>query len=133
MKKVFLKRCICSYCKKERDISGRNPSSVTNDGVDKTKHLSLRTLLFIANMSFKSLCQKYSSILVGIDWSNIRCNLEGQERVIETCAKRKCQEHESMTVQNKAFKVALLTMALKVYENGNFESRNNLSLKLKIC
>ena len=39
MKKVVLKKCSCSYCKKKRDVSGRTPSPVVNDAVDKTKRL----------------------------------------------------------------------------------------------
>ena len=44
MKKVILEKCSCSYFKKE-DVSGRTPSSVANDTVDKTKRWSLRTSL----------------------------------------------------------------------------------------
>ena len=46
MKKVFLKKYSCSYCKKKRDVSGRTPSSVANDAVGKAKCLSSRTLNF---------------------------------------------------------------------------------------
>ena len=35
MKKVVLKKCLCSYSKRERDFSGITSSSVANDAADK--------------------------------------------------------------------------------------------------
>ena len=49
MKKVVLKKSSCSYKFVKRnieDVSGRTPSSVANNAVDKTTRLSLRALLF---------------------------------------------------------------------------------------
>lgn len=42
MKKAFLEKRSCSYCKNKRDVSERTPLSVANDAVDINGRLSAK-------------------------------------------------------------------------------------------